>query len=305
MTTFDNLKQKFATLRSKTSSGLDQIPYIVLKKVSDKLIMQYCILFNNLINISYFPKAWKKEKNFTIKKPGKDATNADSYRPISLLPNISKIFEMLINVILSSLLEQNTVIPPNQFGFQHRHSTIHAITKLSSDICCNINNKKCVEVMLFRNSLDKVYMDVRKNWRQFHIRTPCGTILKNKKVVKYLGVYFHQNLNFSMHIKNTIKKASQAFYAAKKLFYSKMLEARVKIICYLSLICPTLTYASPIWFNISASNMEKLRLWERKSLRSCTGTYRKPQSNYLHYYSNETLYQNANINRIDNLSSIK
>ena len=228
---------------------------------------------------------------------------------------------ILFNTYFSELLDHLTARSVSNIAFaddliiysaDSKASTIQSMLQNNFDLVTNyctlwklkVNNDKC-EVILFRDSLDKVNMDVRKNWRQFHIRTPCGTILKNKKVVKYLGVYFHQNLNFSMHIKNTIKKASQAFYAAKKLFYSKMLEARVKIICYLSLICPTLTYASPIWFNISASNMEKLRLWERKSLRSCTGTYRKPQSNYLHYYSNETLYQNANINRIDNLSSIK
>ena len=69
---------------------------------------------------------------------------------------------------------------------------------------------------------------------------------------------------------------------------------------YQSLIRPIITYACPIWFNISPSYMQKLRIFERKCLRSCTKLYRSSHSNYIKYVSNKKLYNAANIIRIDN-----
>jgi len=53
-----------------------------------------------------------------------------SYRPISLLPNISKVFEAIMNDKIVNLCNINDIIPESQFGFKHNHSTIYAINKL-------------------------------------------------------------------------------------------------------------------------------------------------------------------------------
>lgn len=46
--------------------------------------------------------------------------------------------------------------------------------------------------------------------------------------------------------------------------------------------------------------MEKVRVFERKCLRSCTSIHRSSRSNFLHYTSNKKLYNAAKISRIDN-----
>lgn len=84
------------------------------------------------------------------------------------------------------------------------------------------------------------------------------------------------------------------------LFHCGYLSSTVKITMYKSLIRPIITYACPIWFNISPSIMEKLRVFERKCLRTCTSLYRTPQSDYKKYVNNKMLYSKANIIRIDN-----
>lgn len=66
------------------------------------------------------------------------------------------------------------------------------------------------------------------------------------------------------------------------------------------IIRPIITYDCPIWFNISPSYMEKLRLFERKYLRACTPKYRSSESNFQKYISNKKLYETANTIRIDN-----
>lgn len=110
------------------------------------IIYNYTIIFNNLLNYSLFPDSWKKAKVVAILKKNKDIESPASYRPISLLPNISKIFEIIINDRIARFCKENDIIPECQFGFQPRHSTIHALNRLTSDINWALNNKQCVHV---------------------------------------------------------------------------------------------------------------------------------------------------------------
>ena len=123
--------------------------------------------------------------------------------------------------------------------------------------------------------------------------------IRNKTVVKYLGVNIDQYLYFNNHITIQLDKARKAFMLLNRLFFSKHLNSRVKVICYLTLVRPILTYGGPIWYNISSSYMEKLRIFERKCLRACLGKYRTAESDYQQYISNQELYDMANIQRID------
>lgn len=71
---------------------------------------------------------------------------------------------------------------------------------------------------------------------------------------------------------------------------------------YKTIIRPILTYASPIWANpslTSSSQMERIRLSERKILRSTTNTHRK--RGCFRFTNNSTLYQKAKTPRIDRL----
>ncbi|XP_055377943.1 uncharacterized protein LOC129609842 [Condylostylus longicornis] len=131
-TTLEDLKSIFSGLKGKISSGIDGIPNLVLKNLPDSIIEKYCIIFNNCLNLSYFPEIWKKAKVVTIKKPGKISIDPSSFRPISLLPN-----------------------------YKNRHSTIHAMTKLSSDICWHINDQKCVAACFvdLEKAFDTVWLD--------------------------------------------------------------------------------------------------------------------------------------------------
>jgi hypothetical protein len=57
-------------------------------------------------------------------KPGKPPNELTYYRPISLLPIVSKVFEKLLLKRLLPMLENNGLMPNPQFGFRQRHSTI-------------------------------------------------------------------------------------------------------------------------------------------------------------------------------------
>ncbi|CAK9813144.1 Nucleic-acid-binding protein from transposon X-element [Anthophora plagiata] len=123
--------------------------------------------------------------------------------------------------------------------------------------------------------------------------------IPRKNVVRYLGLHLDFKLNYNEHILSQIDKAQKSFLSHKRLFYSKDLDKCVKILCYKLLIRPILTYGCPIWYNISAGTMEKLRIFERKCLRACLGKYRSPESNYKKMISNYKLYEEAKLIRID------
>uniref|UniRef100_A0A1I8PE37 Endonuclease/exonuclease/phosphatase domain-containing protein n=1 Tax=Stomoxys calcitrans TaxID=35570 RepID=A0A1I8PE37_STOCA len=115
----------FSKLKGKLSYGIDKIPNIILKKVPMLLIFEYLTLFNNMINNAFFPKHWKIAKMVVIPKKDRDITHPKNLRAISLLPNISKIFEICSNNIISQQCLKLNLVCEKQFGFKHTHSTIH------------------------------------------------------------------------------------------------------------------------------------------------------------------------------------
>lgn len=92
--------------------------------------------------------------------------------------------------------------------------------------------------------------------------------------------------------------ARRAFHIHGRLFHFRQLNTKIKIICYQLLVRSILVYGCPIWFNISASQMEKLR-FERRCLRACLNMYKNPETDYVKYFSNKKIYDKANVPRID------
>lgn len=132
-------------LNCKKSCGIDEIPNIVIKKLPAKAFETLCIIYNNCLNISYFPQSWKFAKILPIPKPNKTPSNIVNFRPISLLPCLGKLFERIILKRLIKEMNTHPVIPDCQFGFRPQHSTVHAIITLKEDIVRSlIRNEKTV-----------------------------------------------------------------------------------------------------------------------------------------------------------------
>lgn len=141
-----------------------------------------------------FPDHWKKAKIVSIKKKGKDNSNPLSYRPISLLPNISKVFEMIINDAILRICHANSILPENQFEFRFKHSTIHVINKFTSDICWALNDKKCVGACFIdlEKAFDTVWHEglifklIQKKFPQ-HLIEIIWNMIRNRSFVTAIG----------------------------------------------------------------------------------------------------------------------
>ena len=68
-----------------------------------------------------------------------DRTDAQNYRPISVLPAISKICERVVYDQLYSYLNSNGLLTKNQFGFRSLHSTVTALLHLTNNWHLNID----------------------------------------------------------------------------------------------------------------------------------------------------------------------
>jgi len=112
-----------------------------------------------MIRLCYFPVQWKYAQIIMIAKPGKLPTEVNSYRPISLLPIISKVFEWLLLHRLDEKIHIDGQLPTHQFGFRNNHSTIQQCHRVVTKIKESIEGKKMwTSVFLdIQQAFDKVW----------------------------------------------------------------------------------------------------------------------------------------------------
>ena len=83
------------TLKGSTPAR-DKITYLMIKKAPANLKSRLCKLYNKILENGVFPQDWKTTILTPIPKPGKDPNRLEGYRPISLLPVLSKILEKIL-----------------------------------------------------------------------------------------------------------------------------------------------------------------------------------------------------------------
>ena len=115
----------------------------VLKKCSGFISGKLSRFINNFMNDGCFPEILKIGKITPIYKKD-DPQRLGNYRPISVLPIFSKIFEKVIYSRLYSFLSSMNVIYRMQFGFRKSHSTSHAINHSVEKILTEVEKKRHV-----------------------------------------------------------------------------------------------------------------------------------------------------------------
>ncbi len=128
------LKKIIKNLKNSKAPGFDGISNVLLKNLSRKALVFLTYIYNSCLKLCYFPKIWKHAMVIPILKPGKERSNPSSYRPISLLSTISKIFERTVLKRLNDFISTNNIIPQHQFGFRRAHSAAHQLRRVVKNI---------------------------------------------------------------------------------------------------------------------------------------------------------------------------
>ena len=89
----DKVREAIKGLKLSKAPGPNGIPNRALKHLPMRAVLLLVQIFNPILCTHHFPPVWKHARVISILKPGKDPAQLSSYRPISLLGTIGKLFE--------------------------------------------------------------------------------------------------------------------------------------------------------------------------------------------------------------------
>ena len=113
---------------------------LFVKSIITEIADPLCFIINLSFASGRFPDLLKIAKIVPIHK-SEDKLQVTNYRPISILPFFSKIFERLMYNRLLKYLTQKSILVQNQYGFREKHSTYMALLNLVGDISDQLDKK--------------------------------------------------------------------------------------------------------------------------------------------------------------------
>ena len=115
------------------ATGSDGIPGLLLKACADLLAHSLWQIFHKSTTTGTVPAAFKVALVRPLFKAG-DPSEPSNYRPVSLLPIVSKLLEKIVQRQLSDFVHTNSVIPESQYAFRAKRSTEQALVCLTDGL---------------------------------------------------------------------------------------------------------------------------------------------------------------------------
>ena len=202
-TDYESVNKILHSLRNDCSSGFDQIPPNLVKPVIDHITSPLMHIINNSIDKQIFPDQWKVARVCPIPKT-KHPTQPKDFRPVSILPLFSKVYEKVILYQLLPYIEQK-IYNETQSGFRKGHSTATLLMKFRDDIkrAMNANEITLAVLIDYSKAFDTIdHTILLKKLIHFGFDTKSVTLLMNylsnrtqyvqveDKISKTLPIYF-------------------------------------------------------------------------------------------------------------------
>ena len=126
-------------MNANKAHGADQVSISMLKICSNEISAPLKLIFECSMNEGKFPSSWKMANVQPVHK--KDSRQIKSnYRPISLLPIFSKIYEKIIFDAMYNFFVSNDLISKHQSGFRPGDSTIYQLLAITDEIFESFEN---------------------------------------------------------------------------------------------------------------------------------------------------------------------
>ena len=158
-----------ASLDVSKSSGDDGISARMLKSTACSIAPSLAKLFNLSLQLNTIPSAWKKAIVVPVPK-NTGLTDPANYRPISLLPIVSKLLERHVYGIIMDYLRLHHPLATTQWGFLDGRSTVTALLNSTNDWFKALENgfEVCAVFFDFRKAFDSCVEDTLTGARYKH-----------------------------------------------------------------------------------------------------------------------------------------
>ena len=195
--TTEYAERQLSQLKTNKAVGLDKISARLLRD-SAKTVAPALRSFEN----GQYPSTWKCAKVTALFKQG-NRTDKDNYRPISILPTVSKVIERAVHSQHYDFLDTNKLLSVNQFGFRRGRSIEFALAQFTDEVLENIDNGLVTGA---------VYIDLKKAFD-----TVDHTIMIKK--LKTMGISSTNMAWFHSYLSSCCQKTviGQAMSATRKV----------------------------------------------------------------------------------------
>ena len=129
----EDIEDLISSMKTNKACSLNSIPAKILKLFKKEFSNPLSEIINLPFNQGVFPNLLKIANVIPINKKD-DKLDCNNYRHISLLSNISKIYEKCIHIRLTNFFRMNKLFVSHQFGFRNGYSTNHALNSLTEMI---------------------------------------------------------------------------------------------------------------------------------------------------------------------------
>ena len=155
-------------LKSGKAPGMDNVYNIILKMaIGNGFSKVLARAFTISLKLGFIPHVWKIAALCMLIKPDKPPSQTTSYRPISLLSAIMKLFEWVIKKRIQKQLEDNGFFSKYQSGFKKSKSTNDHLFRLSQTIMENFNRAEHVIAAFL--DVEKAFDNVWHNGLRYKI----------------------------------------------------------------------------------------------------------------------------------------
>jgi len=141
--TINEVETLIKKLKNSSTAGWDEIPATLLKNTYQYYVKPLTHIFNLSLTQGVFPNELKLARVTPIYKSN-NPQKVSNYRPISILPTISKLLERIMHARLTEFLEKHNMLYKLQFGFRPNYSADLTLTYLVDKINKSIDNKEYV-----------------------------------------------------------------------------------------------------------------------------------------------------------------
>ena len=165
-----------------TAPGQDNIHYELLRHLSPPALDVLVDIFNKVWLEGLFPDVWSRAVLLPFRKPGKDPSNVNSYRPIALTSCLCKLLEKVLNLRLMHHLEANNLLSEVQYGFRKGRCTSDSLARLETAIQNAFSSKRHIVAVFF--DIAKAYdttwrHHILSSMHSLGIRGCMGTFVSN------------------------------------------------------------------------------------------------------------------------------